>query len=219
MFRSIELKTTLMATLVGAFLLGIPAKATVIYNLTDDQCTGGCLPPSPAGTVTVAQNGANDVRITVSLVSPDLFVNTGIQNTFDFNIVGAPTIAVTFVNNTGNFALVSTTAGAFHMAALGTFEYSITCCAGQGGGNAVSGPLTFDVVAAGLTEASFNSLGGANNNGGSVDVFGADIFNPTRNATGPVGSGPGSTVPEPITSGLVGTGLVSLFFLRRRAKQ
>jgi hypothetical protein len=31
-------------------------------------------------------------------------------------------------------------------------------------------------------------------------------------------SGFSGTVPEPITSGLVGTGLISLFFLRRRVR-
>jgi hypothetical protein len=67
------------------------------------------------------------------------------------------------------------------------------------------------------------------NSGGDGNVyFTADVFDTqcgssTNTAcTGLIGvgtlSGFSGTVPEPITSGLVGTGLISLFFLRRRVR-
>src|SRR6266481_2038654 len=57
------------------------AMADLTYNLTVDNCTGGCQPGAPGtsmGTVLLHQNGVNDVRVTVTLVAPLKFVNTGL---------------------------------------------------------------------------------------------------------------------------------------------
>jgi hypothetical protein len=71
--------------------------------------------------------------------------------------------------------------------------------------------LKFDVTAAGLTPGSFNDF-----NGGTPVQFAADVL--ANGNTGLVGATKtSSTTPEPISSALVGTGLISLFFLRRRA--
>src|SRR6185503_19446168 len=86
---------------LGLFLLPGAAHADSI-NLTVDHCSGGCNPGAPGtsmGTVTVTQNGTNDVLFTVDLVSPLKFVNTGLQNTFDFNIKGTPTISLVSPSN------------------------------------------------------------------------------------------------------------------------
>ena len=208
------LKATLLVMVAGAFI-ATPARAD-LFSLTDDHCTGGCLPPSPGGTITVTQNGTNDVLVVVNLDPLLKFVNTGLDDTFDFNISGEPTISISF--NTSGFALNGTgAAGDHHMDGLGHFDYSLDCTGcGSGGSGPLAGPLSFDVIATGLVVADFNSTGAH----GSLDAFGADLINTSTGNTGAVGSSGGGTissVPEPLSSALVGTGLISLFFLRRRA--
>jgi hypothetical protein len=43
----------------------------------------------------LTQNGTNDVTVTISLVSPLEIVNTGLQQTIDFNLLNTPTITAT----------------------------------------------------------------------------------------------------------------------------
>ena len=108
----------------------VPAMAsTISYNLTVDNCTGGCNPGPPGtsmGTVSLNDfNRTGDVLVTVTLVSPLRFVNTGLQNTVDFNLgsIGSGVTATTF--NQPNFSLASGTAGAYHFDGFGDFQYSI----------------------------------------------------------------------------------------------
>ena len=101
---------------------------------------------------------------------------------------------------------------------------------GNGGSNPAPSPLSFNVDrtvgSLSITDFVANSPQGY--------TFAADVIGPktgpgqTGNFTGLVestgscatgGVGCNSTVvPEPITSGLVGMGLMSLFFLRRRVR-
>ena len=194
------------------------ANATIIsYDLTVDNCTGGCNPGAPGtsmGTVSLNDGGVSgNVLVTITLVSPLQFVNTGLQNTIDFNLGSIVTgVSANTFSNT-HFSLFETTgaAGTDHFDGLGNFPYSIVLDTAQGAGGAQNAsPLTFHVLATGLTASSFV----ANSNG---FVFGVDVYNTVNGNTGPIGTKGGTpTVPEPISSALVGTGLVSLFFLRRR---
>jgi hypothetical protein len=190
------------------------AKADTIYNLTVDNCTGGCNPGSPGtsmGTVDLKQNGADDVLVTVSLVSPLEFVNTGLQNTIDFNLAGIASgvTAANFTNS--NFSLTSGSAGSLHFDGFGNFQYSIQLNEPQGAGGAQAAPLSFDILAAGLTESSFSSNAGH-------WFFGVDVYNSVRNTTGPIGAG-GTAVPEPSAVGLLGAALVGIGIWRKRAQQ
>jgi len=188
------------------------AKADITYQLTTDHCTGGCNPnpPNSMGTVLLHQNGTGDVLVTVDLVSPLEFVNTGLQNTIDFNL-GNILTGVTADNfSNANFSLESGTAGSDHFDGFGNFQYSILQNTKQGAGSAQTSPLSFDLHATGLTESSFttDTLGW---------VFGVDVYNPTLNTTGPIGAGP-STVPEPTTISLFGSlaGLVAIVIRSRK---
>lgn len=195
------------------------AKADTVYNLTQDNCTGGCNPSpgSSMGTVTLHQNGANDVTVTVDLVSPLEFVNTGLVNTIDFNL-GAILSGVTAANFSNSvFSLASGTAGSDHFDGFGNFQYSIEMSGAQGAGGAQPSPLSFDIIASGLTESSFTG------NAGNW-VFGVDVYNSAKTGTGAGNTGPIgasiSSVPEPSEFGFL-VGAVALLGLMqwRKCKQ
>jgi hypothetical protein len=196
------------------------ARADLLYNLNVDNCTGGCNPGAPGtsmGTVTLHDVVAGNVLVTVSLVSPLKFVNSGLDDVIDFNITGSPTITVDgFTNN--NFELNSGTAGSHHFDGFGNFQYSIgfVPAVGSGAGSAQASPLSFNVHASGLTAASFttNSTGW---------FFGVDVINTITGRTGPIGTGSGGTlstgggeVPEPASIVLLGTLVLGFTAIRRK---
>jgi len=198
------------------------AKADIILQLTQDNCTGGCnpTPGTSMGTVTLHTVATGNVLVTIALVSPLKFVNTGLQDVIDFNLTGGPTISVDGLTN-ANFHLNSTTAGSNHFDGFGTFQYSLGLLAalGSGAGSQQPSPLSFNVHSAGITETSFsrNATGW---------YFGVDVINTTTGRTGPIGTGSGGTltteggqVPEPSSIILLGTIFVGVTTLRRRKAQ
>ena len=124
-------KASLGLLLLAVLLVGLApvAMADTVYQLTVDNCTGGCNPGSPGtsmGTVTLHDNGGGSVTVTISLFSPLMFVNTGLQETIDFNLTGITSgVSATGFSNT-NFSLLSGTAGSNHFDGLGNFDYAIS---------------------------------------------------------------------------------------------
>jgi hypothetical protein len=217
-----------IAGIVAAFLMAVvPVKADT-YTMNTDNCSApGCLSSGVSGSISVTQDGANTVLISVTGSGFGFVDSAGGNAQFFFNVLNDPTISVT--NLTSGWQLISTSASATD--SLGGsgwgFDYALTCFVnnvgcGPGGSNPKPPPLTFDVTAAGLTPASFFDTDGA----ASPVQFAADIKNLTTGNTqsgntGLVGftrTGISTTVPEPISLSLVGSGLVSLFFLRRRVR-
>jgi len=198
----------LMATLAMALCAGM-AHATV-YQLTVDNCTGGCNPGAPGtsmGTVTTTPGAGNTLTIAVVLVSPLEFVNTGLQETIDFNLSGTPTLSA-FSSTNSNFSLTNTTAGSNHFDGFGNFQFAVQLNTSQGAGGAQPSPesFTFTCSAACVETANTNGF-----------FFGVDVYNPTRNTTGPIGTGGGTLItPEPGTLMLFGSGLLGLAGLVRR---
>jgi hypothetical protein len=198
---SISVLLVLMAAVVPAMA------STITYNLTVDHCTGGCNPGAPGtsmGTVSLNDfNGTGDVLVTVSLVSPLMFVNTGLQNTIDFNLgsIGSGVTATSF--SQPHFSLASGTADSYHFDGFGDFQYSIIMDTAQGAGGSEPSPLTFHILATGLTVGSFTT---------NVDGyhFGVDVYNPTLNSTGPIADGGTILTPEPSSLMTMGFGLLLL---------
>ena len=210
------LRVAVVLSLVTAGLVfAAPAAQAITFNLTSDHCTDGCGPAGTVfGTVTLTQNGTT-VDVTVHLNSGFAFAKTGAADdqAFKFNMTGGPTLASITVD-AHTPALVAA-AGAFNGDGTGDFGFGINCPSCGGG---LSSAFTTDIVFH-VANATIANLTVPNNSG---NVFVADIGNTTTGATGPVDATVPTTVPEPATLLLLGTGFAGaaiaarLRSLRRR---
>jgi hypothetical protein len=181
------------------------------------------------GTVLLHQQATGDVRVTITLVSPLEFVNTGLKETIDFNLGSSFATGVTAdnFNNSGTATThysLSSAVGGNHFDGFGDFQYAIKTDQAQGAGGALPSPLTFDVHATNLLETSFTT-----NAGGWF--FGVDVYNSASSGTGhgntgPIGTGSNGTltteggqVPEPSSIVLLGSLVVGLTTIIRKKTQ
>ena len=172
----------------------------------------------------------NSITATIDLVDGFGLINTGFPNGggtnygFAFNgTLGAANFAYRFA--TASYSSGTTTAGSYQFDGFGDFDRAAanTDLRNTAGANVVS----FTITRAG----GFNSVQNLVGLSSSNIYFAADVFYNGTNTpgtgcgegaicTGLIGvSGGGSSVPEPISSALVGTGLISLFFMRRRSSR
>lgn len=186
----------------------------------------------PYGTLELTLQGS-DILVNIDLANGFGLINTGFPNgggtdyAFGFNDnLAASTFTYTaFTPNT--YSGGTTSAGTFQFDGFGDFDRAAgtTSLANNAGSNTLSFLIT---SSAGFTSIQ-NIVG--QSTGGTPVYFVADVFyNGTNNpgtgcaqgasCTGLIGvstlNGFNNTVPEPVTSTLVGMGLVSIFFLRRR---
>ena len=192
---------------VGFMVTASAAHAMIVYDLTNDHCTGGCGPAGTIfGTVTLIQNGTT-VDITVHLNSDYAFAKTGSgdNQVFKFNASGVALGDITIDAQTP--ALAADT-GAFNGGGTGAFNFGIVCATCGAG---VSGGFTNDIVFH-VANATIADLTVPNDLG---NVFVADIGNLTTGATGPTAV----TLPEPGTLMLLGTGLIVIGFAARRRRR
>ena len=184
----------------------LPAsRATTIFPLTQDACTGTC-GVSPFGTISLVQTTSTLVTVTETLAANELFAGSGAGDALEFNVVGP----ITVDGITPGFAIGPAPDSA---SAFGAFLESVTCTACKGGqvGNP-AGPLTFTVTSAtGVTISNFIV-----NDGGFF--FAADIVGNNGNTGNVAANDPSviSSAPEPVSLCLVGAGLIGLGLLRRR---
>ena len=230
MDSNVTFKSFLAASGLALALLAPSARAgleTITIGIATGAISGG-----PYATVTLDDhNATGSVHVTISPLPGFGLVDTGAGDPLLFNLSGNPllTIGGNLQNLTSGFGIEQPTG---NQDGTGSWMYGITCssgCAQSGGG--FGGTLSFDVVIAGITTASFISTADSNNFRFATDVcvqsFPASGGAPNGcSATGDAanGSSSGSSssgsgdVPEPSSSALalLGVGMLSLTFLRRR---
>ena len=206
----------LTVALLGVMGATIPAaQGAVVFKL--DQSVG--FGSGPFGTVTLNQTSPTLVTVVETLFAGVNWAGTGAGEALEFNIAGDPAINIAISNTNNNQTNFAAGVGGADASPYGTFDYFIHCITCQGG-SGPGGTLTFTVSLASNAALDINSFKVLSTlPPGNVQAYVAsDIcFQASTGAcTANVAAINSSTVPEPITSGLVGTGLVSLFFLRRR---
>src|SRR5262245_49087069 len=168
--------TALAAVVLCAATPGV--SHAIQFDLTNDFCTGGC-GTMPAGTVTVTDNGAGGVDITVHLLQGNSFVKTGAGsgNAFLFNASG---VVLTDITVDPHVPVLTAVSGSFGNGASGPFAFGITCAScNNGAGGAFSTDIVFHIANA--TIADVTALNSAGQN------FAADILSGQNGNTGLVG--------------------------------
>src|SRR5262245_5162432 len=167
-------------SLVGAVVLlaaslSLPTSGhAVSFDLTSDNCTGGC-GTAPFGTVDVTQNGAN-VNFVVHLANGLSWANTGAADfqLFKFNGTG---VALTDIIVTQLFAghTLQVNTGAFNADGTGNFNFGISCATCGNGDLGITSTIAFTIANATIADVTApNAL---------LNVFVADV----RGLTGNVG--------------------------------
>ena len=222
----------LRSALVVLTFSAAASASTLSFSTLAGATTGG-QPVSASGTITTNANGTVTVTLVDTLANPtdagqllsDLFFNLSTAPTTALNTTTTPTtgglisidgsgVATAFVGAYTSWGLTSS-GSTIHLDSLtggpsqtiigpggagGVYTAANGSIAGNGPHNPfLTGTVTFNFAVGGVTAATAIS--------NPIFSFGTVAGNNV----------PGSSVPEPISSALVGTGLVSLFFLRRRA--
>lgn len=184
-------------------LLGGRAEASMVYSL--DVISGSAIGSGSQGTVTLTQNGANEIDVSVVLADGVKLINSGGPHTpFVFNLASPGTATVTLLSGTSTdpagFYVLS---GAQSATPYGSFSNGIGYSGQNGGGHGNAGPLSFSVVdASGITYADFvgNLLG---------YVFAADVLG-TGGSTGSVAATLVATTPLPAALPLFFAGILGI---------
>jgi hypothetical protein len=151
--------------------------------------------------------------VTVHLNSPYEYAKTGAGDSqaFKFNATGVSLADITVDQTVPGQTLIADT-GAFNGDGTGNFTFGIACTTcGSGLSNTFTNDITFHIANAVIADLTApNNLG---------YVFVADVGNPSTGNTGPIAAtAPTTPVPEPASIWLLGSGLVGLGFVRKRAR-
>jgi hypothetical protein len=193
------------------------ASAATTFTLDTEGCSFGCS-VSPFGTVVLSPTNTDTVHVAIQLAPDYSFRKSNDSNhhSFAFNLsTGAATISNIVSGDTESQTFSADGPGSFTMVPFGSFAYILDCttCV-PGAPVAPTHQLSFDVVATGLTIASFVPTG--------LYYFAADVGGITEAAgvglSGNVTTLNGVSNPEPVTSALAAAGLGAMFLLRRKGR-
>jgi len=214
-------------TLMGLSTAAFAGPIWVFSDSTGKQATD-------VGVITLTQNGANAVDVSVDLKNGYGFINSGGPHTpFAFNLAGTGALSISFTTPAGGHythsgphnSIVQETLSLNTLGGgntpFGNFSVAIDDTAGNGSSSGYFGDLLFTLNrVGGLSTDDFI----ANNDG---VFFSADLSDGRntgaqawRVGIDPPGPEITSTpVPEPVTMSLFGAGLAGAFIARRRKKQ
>lgn len=210
----------ILMMIVGAVMM-VPSANASVCTTTDctytfDTTAVGAFGAGPYGTVELTLNGSA-IDFTLDLAAGFILIDTGTHEAFTFNDTLGGGVTVSNLSDSTNY---SQGTGPFNNPGFSTFTdglISTTCTSGGSSGCANS--LTFEVTRTGGF-SNVQQLVALSTGSGTAAYFSADVG--LNGSTGTIGVSaaprPLSTVPEPITSGLVGSGLIALFFVRRRVR-
>ena len=236
--NNVKCRTLVLATIAAAALAPSVFAANCV-STTDCTYTFDVHNSGPTtfgagsfGTLELTLQGSN-ILVNIDLANGFGLINTGFPNGnatqyafgFNDNLAAANFSYSAFTPST--YSSGTTTAASYQFDGFGDFDRSAatTALANTAGSNT----LSFLISRSGGFTSIQNLVG--QSTGGTPVYFVADVYYNGTNTpgtgcpqgascTGLIGvstlNGFSNTVPEPVTSALVGTGLLAVFFLRRR---
>jgi hypothetical protein len=192
-------------------LAASPAHAALVFNL--DKISGTTIAPlnTSVGTVTLTQNGADEVDVLVTLLpgtstthAVELINSGGPHTPFVFSLKPAKSGAtVSVISPSPTFYALS---GTQSDTPYGSFTNGIGYTGQNGGGHGNAGPLSFSVTdAAGISVSDFTR-------NASGYYFAADVIGPSG------GTGSVSAVPLPGAVTMFGAAFMGLVGFAARKK-